>query len=361
MDHPEGTQLGITENNAMVLYSIAGVVSTDTANFNDKTDITDNIQYGSNNRSAPIGGDTLDHAYVHYPSNTFYNLALITKMDYDGDAVINKNYAADVICNTSSGNLSTSLAMRELSHEVIIPFSALTLFGINVYDAQLTYQRHFSTRYIALAELSAVNTYYEAPLYSAELSNVGDITSFMNETDQLYGEMDSLSTISLTFEIDDDIAPLGDGYIRDYVFVCTGRYISENPNDNEDNYCIMNNNSDKLTTQNNPLTYKLYTNYPNPFNPVTQIKYDLKNNTNVKIGIYNITGQLVKELVNGYKEAGTYSTMFDATNFASGIYFYKMEAGDFVESKKMVVINGFQSVKRVVHTAPLFHKKNFIF
>jgi hypothetical protein len=87
-----------------------------------------------------------------------------------------------------------------------------------------------------------------------------------------------------------------------------------------------------------PLTYKMYQNYPNPFNPTTTIKFDLPKTSNVKIEIFDLLGRRVESLVNMNASAGTYVAMWNATNFASGIYFYRITAGDFVATKKMLLI-----------------------
>ncbi len=87
-----------------------------------------------------------------------------------------------------------------------------------------------------------------------------------------------------------------------------------------------------------PTAYKLYNNYPNPFNPVTSIKYDLPKASLVKIVLYDILGREVATLVNEKKEAGSYVIQWDASGYASGAYFYKIEAGVFIETKKMVLI-----------------------
>jgi hypothetical protein len=98
-----------------------------------------------------------------------------------------------------------------------------------------------------------------------------------------------------------------------------------------------------ITSQQNeiPIEFKLYQNYPNPFNPITTIKYDIPVGTRhgvfVQLKIYDITGREVFG-INEYKQAGSYSVTFDGTNFASGLYLYRIESGNFVETKKMVLI-----------------------
>ncbi|MGA9293136.1 MAG: T9SS type A sorting domain-containing protein [Ignavibacteriaceae bacterium] len=85
-----------------------------------------------------------------------------------------------------------------------------------------------------------------------------------------------------------------------------------------------------------PGKYYLYQNCPNPFNPSTLIKYELPEETSVNIIIYNIIGEKVAELVNSFRKAGRHEIIWDPQNIASGIYFCRMRAGNFVSTKKLV-------------------------
>jgi len=85
-------------------------------------------------------------------------------------------------------------------------------------------------------------------------------------------------------------------------------------------------------------SYNLSQNYPNPFNPSTQITYSIPKNEKVRLAIYNVLGKQVAELVNGNKSAGTYTVDFSAENLSSGVYFYKLETGNTVLSKKMMLL-----------------------
>jgi endoglucanase len=91
-----------------------------------------------------------------------------------------------------------------------------------------------------------------------------------------------------------------------------------------------------------PFQFKLYQNYPNPFNPSTRIKYSIpgrnKNPLFVRLKIYDVLGNLVAVLVNEERQEGTYEIVFNAENLSSGIYFYRLAAGEFSSSKKMAVI-----------------------
>ncbi|MCC6865484.1 MAG: T9SS type A sorting domain-containing protein [Ignavibacteria bacterium] len=87
-----------------------------------------------------------------------------------------------------------------------------------------------------------------------------------------------------------------------------------------------------------PQKFTLSQNYPNPFNPSTTIKYSLPKGENVKLVVYDALGREVKTLVNEFKNSGVYSVNFDASSLSSGIYFYKIEAGSFTETKKMLLV-----------------------
>jgi len=79
-------------------------------------------------------------------------------------------------------------------------------------------------------------------------------------------------------------------------------------------------------------------NHPNPFNPVTTIRYSLPVDAQVLLKVYDILGREVAVLVDEVKRAGTHSANFDATNFSSGVYFYSISAGDFHRTKKMILV-----------------------
>ena len=89
-----------------------------------------------------------------------------------------------------------------------------------------------------------------------------------------------------------------------------------------------------------PTTFALNQNYPNPFNPITVISYQLPANSYVTLKVYNAIGTEVTTLVNGYKEAGSYNYELGIGNYelSSGIYFYTLRAGDFVQTRKMILL-----------------------
>jgi len=87
-----------------------------------------------------------------------------------------------------------------------------------------------------------------------------------------------------------------------------------------------------------PQNYALNQNYPNPFNPSTSISFDLPVASHVNLKIYNVLGQEVTDLVNEFMEAGSHSIPWDAARYSSGVYFYRISAENFTETKKMMLL-----------------------
>ena len=88
---------------------------------------------------------------------------------------------------------------------------------------------------------------------------------------------------------------------------------------------------------------ELMDNYPNPFNPVTNIAYSIKETGNIIIEVYNLRGQLVKTLVNEVKETGNYNIIWNSTDnsnkpVSSGVYLYKMKSGNYISTRKMILM-----------------------
>jgi hypothetical protein len=86
-----------------------------------------------------------------------------------------------------------------------------------------------------------------------------------------------------------------------------------------------------------PVSFFIGQNYPNPFNPATSIRFDVPKESFVKITVYDITGKEVEIIANQNVIAGKYEATWDASKYASGVYFYHFEAGDFTDTKKMIL------------------------
>lgn len=117
----------------------------------------------------------------------------------------------------------------------------------------------------------------------------------------------------------------------DYIYLCSGsdglnvlKYVIPTSVDRNEDFL--------------PKAYVLDQNYPNPFNPITKISYELAMSGFVTLKVYDILGKEVATLINEEKPIGTYEATFKASNLPSGIYFYKLQAGSFIETKKMILI-----------------------
>lgn len=120
---------------------------------------------------------------------------------------------------------------------------------------------------------------------------------------------------------------------------CPGDIFTYSHNDLKDTVKCTNCSTERKTGNNEVIkVYSLAQNYPNSFNPTTTISYNLPKEGSVKLVVYDMLGRVVSTLVNEHKEAGTYSVDFDASNLASGIYFYEIKSSNFSEIRKMLLI-----------------------
>ena len=86
------------------------------------------------------------------------------------------------------------------------------------------------------------------------------------------------------------------------------------------------------------MSYKLRQNYPNPFNPVTTIEFEIPEREFVSLKVYDVRGSEVANLVDGEKSAGSYKVRFNAYKLSTGIYFYRLQAGSYVDVKKLLLL-----------------------
>ena len=87
-----------------------------------------------------------------------------------------------------------------------------------------------------------------------------------------------------------------------------------------------------------PKSFTLHPNYPNPFNPLTRISLQLTTNSEIELSIYDVNGRKIETLMSGFKAAGNYMVEWDASSQSSGIYFYRLNVNERVETKKMLLV-----------------------
>jgi parallel beta-helix repeat protein len=167
--------------------------------------------------------------------------------------------------------------------------------------------------------------------YETAIDNFDEIIQQNPNTDvALYREIDALTTALL---ISSD-STLGKRVAGKYYVSGTADYNNKVQN-------LLKNRKSSSTENDNviiPNEFSLYQNYPNPFNPTTVIRFDIPQPSNVEVTIFDILGRRVKVLVNEVKHPGRYEVSFNANNLPSGVYFYRITAGDYLNTKKMLLI-----------------------
>ncbi|RPI19867.1 MAG: T9SS C-terminal target domain-containing protein [Ignavibacteriae bacterium] len=205
--------------------------------------------------------------------------------------------------------------------------NSLTLknsINVSSYDAViLSFWHKYATqtdRDFCRVEVSSNNgtTWQQAVSYSGTVSTLHecriDITRYANHS----------SSLKIRFRLTADASTNADGWYVDDIVMTGYNYGGQAPFTSDNN--------------GNPQKYSLSQNYPNPFNPATKINYSLAVNGLVSIKIYDILGREVKQLVNEVQNAGQYNIEWNASDYPSGVYFYRIESGSFSETKKMMLI-----------------------
>jgi hypothetical protein len=220
-----------------------------------------------------------------------------------------------VSADSANSDESASFTLREKPSMVYIPLANLQ------NDIKIKFSSPATLDYVTLAvEVPLTQGIEELQLASAVHSVKGDIRLLVEKADSLYATLNPSESIQLCYKS----LSCKEGEVVDLVLFTQGRYIHLDVNTSGESEI--------------PKTFNLYANYPNPFNPSTSIAYDLPQDCNVTLKIFNMLGQEVTTLVNTRQTAGHYVTTFDAKRLASGIYLFRLNAGSYVSTKKMSLL-----------------------
>ena len=263
-------------------------------------------------------GDTLNLQFQDSPVYEPYLLIIGQAMAFAKDKITGR-----ISKDNAESFTSFRLRRNPTFQWVLVPAS-----GTDSLQVDILIEQESSIDYTELCRrMELPFTLYTPDLLLAEHTTLGNVTNRLNATDQNYVELVRDEMITLEFTAPD----IEEGMERTFVFVSRGRYETD----------------ERLNKQNISGTYeepvlpnetKLYENFPNPFNPITTIKYSLKNESKVTIKIYNSVGEEIEVLVNEFKPAGFYEIQFNASNLASGMYIYRMETADYTFSRKMLIL-----------------------
>ena len=220
-----------------------------------------------------------------------------------------------------------------------------SLINFSIYgDTVNTSQESIRIGFVLTAEDSEdyLSSYILRLIINGGPPNGGEIL----ESSGFFTEGEMSSSIASTIEIPMATTE-GNWNIRIILEDDLGAITNLGPNDlanlNFQNYIYVSNTILGSNYENMPNQYLLHQNYPNPFNPITTLRYNVPEKILVSISIFDISGNLIKMLVNEVKSAGFYSARWDAINekglpISAGVYFYKIQAGNFVDTKKMILL-----------------------
>jgi len=166
-------------------------------------------------------------------------------------------------------------------------------------------------------------------LQSAVHSAEGSVVDRLEAADQFYAELVPQDTLTLSFSFE----PVVGDSTRDFMLVARGHYVTGDSTGGGPLPKAI-----SITRPELPSEFWLGQNYPNPFNPETEIEFSLPQATRVTLTVYNLLGQVVEVLVDSELQAGYHVVQWSGENAASGIYFYRVTAGEFTATKRMVLM-----------------------
>jgi len=271
--------------------------------FNSDSSFSDSVSlYDDGMHGDMLSGDGIWGGYISsIPGEDFFKIVIST---IDNQTSKYSNFSTDLISFTTAGPIEVdSMSVTSVTS---------TLYRIKPY---LKNKGHLYTvenlKVILSTDDNSITNISNTSLSFASISPGETVAP----TSNIYVTVDS--TFSGVFNFDFEIMSEGRTYWTDSITQ------------------IVTDVKDKISL---PVNYRLYQNFPNPFNPSTTFNYSIPEQSKVVITVYDILGNEIETLVNEEKIAGTYEVTFDAGNLSSGIYFYKIQVGEFVESKKMVLL-----------------------
>jgi len=234
-----------------------------------------------------------------------------------------QNYPDSIQAFLAGSRLFT---IKKLQNSGLENFTALQ----NFYDS---YAGNVSdTLLVKMIENLITLCYIGKEEYETAISRLEDIIiQNPEEEEAIYAEIDAITAAML--------ANNGGGNLGKY----SGKYSATSLEDygNKIGELVAKLGSSGSSNKNEsiiPAEYKLYQNYPNPFNPVTTIKYDIVKVEDVKLAVYDILGREAATLVNTRQQPGSHEVNWNASGFASGIYFYTLTSGNFTAAKKLILL-----------------------
>ncbi len=339
VDHPIGTELGVTENNDLVLYIPGLVYSSDQAKLNGEN-VTDLIRFDPGSKGVSSGVEDLLN--MNFSGAFLIHTLKSLEGATDSTALITDPGTMDFIIDPPklvAGTVTTgetelsgrTFARRERKSIVIVPVGQGTIPEV----VDVRWHRDYAIRWAALTRVF-YGGYRSTPLplLSAVHSSGTDVKNELLNTDRQYAEMDSAEYIELSFGAGGAVPA---GFTRSFVLETTGRYVRPSQNVKEA-ASLSKTGTTEESVEGVPASFELKANYPNPFNPSTTIEYAVPRAGHVDIRVFDALGREIAVLVNETKPVGNYRIRFDASDFPSGVCFYRMKSGSFEKTRKFLLM-----------------------
>jgi|GEM_PF-5476103 len=235
-------------------------------------------------------------------------------------------------------NANDGWDVLDLSKLYSLNYQSVSLSIIGERDGNQVY-KVIDSRAIDLSEILniplALDVFSFSGIFtlSADLIRIAEDWDIML-TDIETGESVNLTEQSYTFEYEN----ASTASQPDFTTTKGGTLLQSDDTDGRFVVSIQSVTTSTEPTADFPTDFALNQNYPNPFNPTTQVSYDLPEAVDVRLDVYNVMGQRVATLVNAAQSPGSYNVTFDAANLASGVYLYRLQAGNNVFTKKMTLV-----------------------
>jgi hypothetical protein len=315
LDHQRSTHVGLLHSGDVFEYTTPFHMVDDKA---EKKGVKEILSTSDGRALSMDMGDSLGLDFV-LPSSEVNEdevQAGIVLGGWSGNRTGTNKPPKEAIVGTIGEDSASGFRFRENLTLVFVPLKQLT--------------GHVVLRFAQPAMLDYVNLYvtqqssfqsHTLAFLDAKHSRDGSVWRSLVKSDKNYATLNPGESISLLFKTQE----IPKGLVRDFLLISEGRYERISVASKEEGPTL-------------PTAFRLAQNYPNPFNPATTIKYDLPVASHVVLRVYDLLGRDVITLVNGVVDAGYHEVVINTSNLASGVYLYRMEAGSFIETRKMILL-----------------------
>jgi len=216
------------------------------------------------------------------------------------------------------------------------PNDTLILNGYGYYNyvsGEIFTQKRFSVNLIRKSTQGLYMTLFSDSIGFVDTTECEYLRGFVFEE----GIIPEVDSFYIQLVLDSTSLEQGDNYSICNVYSPDELIEQDNPNPYKSivHFINGNNNNNIISI---PIEYSLSQNYPNPFNPITKIQFEIPKDGLVNLKVYDVLGREVKNLINEVKSAGRYTVLLEGSDLSSGVYFYRIESGDFVQVKRMILL-----------------------